>query len=69
MVETGGVGKERMKTRKENPTVIRFNVADVYQAADELRSKGVEVEVKVYEWGTIGVFSDPDGNRCELKDA
>ncbi len=68
MIESGGIAKLGEKSRAENPTVIRFNVADVAVAAVELRSKGVEVSVERYDWGIIGVFHDPDGNRCELKD-
>ncbi len=28
---------------------------------------GVGVERRVFDWGRIGVFIDPDGNGCELK--
>lgn len=68
MIETGGPPAEAEKHRDRNPTVLRFNVADVPGAAAELRSKGVDVEIREFGWGTIGVFLDPDGNRCELKD-
>jgi lactoylglutathione lyase len=27
----------------------------------------VSVKVDSFEWGTIGAFVDPDGNRCELR--
>jgi lactoylglutathione lyase len=69
MVEPGGVSATREKGRDRNPAVIRFNVPDVDVAADYLRASGVTVEVKHHDWGTIGIFHDPDGNRCELKDA
>lgn len=68
MVESHGVANAEGKERAENPTVLRFNVDDVSAAADELQEKGVTVEVLRFDWGTIGVFYDPDGNRCELKD-
>ena len=69
MVETGGVANVTGKSRTENPTVIRFNVADVEVAAGELRAQDVVVTVEHHGWGTIGVFYDPDGNRCELRGA
>jgi len=67
MIETGGISSITQKTRSQNPTVLRFNVANVQEAADELQAKGVSVEVKTFSWGVIGAFTDPDGNRCELK--
>ena len=39
------------------------------RAADMLRAKGLTVDVRVYDWGTVGTFIDPDGNACELKNA
>ena len=68
MIEAGGIGKSGEKMRQENPCVLRFNVDDVHVAAQELRAQGVDVQVLIFDWGTIGVFLDPDGNRCELKD-
>lgn len=67
MIEKGGVSSITQKSRSQNPTVLRFNVANVEVSAEELRSRDVEVEVKTFPWGVIGVFTDPDGNRCELK--
>lgn len=70
MIEHGGVAVEgRRKAHSENPTMIRLNVDDVEASAEILRTKGVEVDVKHFEWGTVGTFIDPDGNPCELKDA
>lgn len=69
MIETGGMARDHRKSNSENPTMLRFNVADVAKAASQLRRKGVDVEVKVFEWGVVGTFIDPDGNACELKDA
>ncbi len=69
MIEKGGVSSPKQKLRSQNPTVLRFNVADVQEAAAELKEKGLPVDIKTYTWGVIGVFTDPDGNRCELKDA
>lgn len=67
MVETGGPKSAVQKARSENPTVLRFDVADVAAAAVFLGNRGVEVVVHSFDWGMIGVFFDPDGNRCELK--
>ena len=69
MIELGGVAGRTEKPRTANPVVLRFNVLDVEAAAAELRTHGVVVRVEPYDWGIIGVFDDPDGNRCELKDA
>ena len=67
VVEVGGPPAEDEKTRAQNPTILRFDVVEVQAAADELIDNGVEVEVRALPWGVIGVFLDPDGNRCELK--
>ena len=69
MIETGGFAKDAVKSNTQNPTMLRFNVADVYASAELLRDKGVDVDVKEFNWGIVGTFADPDGNKCELKDA
>lgn len=69
MVERGGVACHGEKSRAQNSTILRFNVLDVHSAAMELRERGVSVEIHAFDWGVIGVFLDPDGNRCELKNA
>ena len=69
MVERGGIGKDGPKPKSSNPTVLRFNVDDVSSAAQDLRHNGVDVEERSYDWGTVGNFTDPDGNVCELKNA
>lgn len=68
MLEDNGVASLKEKTRAENPTVIRFNVNNFGEAVSELERRGVLVDVKKYDWGTIGVIIDPEGNRIELKD-
>ncbi|AOX99604.1 VOC family protein [Jeongeupia sp. USM3] len=68
MIESGGVGRRGPKPIDENPTILRFNVSDVDAAAGLLRCQGIDVEVLRLDWGVVGCFSDPDGNRCELKD-
>ena len=69
MIETGGKGSEAPKTNAQNPTMLRFNVDDVEGVANALVTKGVDVVVKSFEWGQVGTFHDPDGNKCELKNA
>lgn len=69
MIETGGMARDERKPNTENPTMLRFNVTDVAAAAAELESKGICVNLAEYDWGTVGTFTDPDGNACELKDA
>jgi lactoylglutathione lyase len=69
MIESGGYAMSGKKTRQQNPTVIGFNVTDIEAAAQELQGRGIDVEVMQFDWGTIGVFYDPDGNRCELINA
>lgn len=66
MIEREGVAHPE-KSVAQNPTVLRFNVADVEASAAMLRERGVEVAVHTYEWGTVGRFRDPDGNACALR--
>jgi len=49
--------------------VIGFNVGDLLGATEYLRRQGVDVVTHHFDWGSISVFTDPDGNRCELKAA
>ncbi|MBU1305193.1 MAG: VOC family protein [Alphaproteobacteria bacterium] len=69
LVEQGGVGSSLRKGTETNPVVLRFDVADVDRAADRVAEFGIEVEVLRFDWGTIAIFSDPDGNPCEFKNA
>ncbi|GIP38398.1 hypothetical protein J31TS4_16780 [Paenibacillus sp. J31TS4] len=66
MVEEGGKASVHEKTREQNPTVLRWNVRDFDRAVEELRSRGAAVTVRAFHWGTIGVLTDPEGNRLEL---
>jgi lactoylglutathione lyase len=66
-VEQGGTAQRAGKSAAESAVTVRLNVADVELEAARLRAKGVEVEVGTFEWGTIGKFLDPDGNRCEFR--
>jgi lactoylglutathione lyase len=69
MVETAEAASDFRKPGSGSSTMIRFNVEDVPAATAMLRAKGVDVELKTFEWGTVGTFHDPDGNPCELKNA
>ena len=69
MIETGGVARNERKSQAENPTMLRFNVEDVEQAAETLRQRGVAVAVERFSWGIVGTFCDPDGSACEFKNA
>ena len=67
MVEPNGVAGTSPKSRAQSAVTLRFNVADVEREAARLRSLGTAVSVEQFEWGTVGKFVDPDGNRCELR--
>ena len=69
MIEHGGHACDGVKPSNANPTMLRFNVADVHKSAAALEARGVPVDICKYEWGLVGSFHDPDGNKCELKDA
>ncbi|MCR8630308.1 VOC family protein [Paenibacillus radicis (ex Xue et al. 2023)] len=67
MLEDKGVASDKEKTRSQNPIVVRFNVNNFDLAVSEIEARGVNVEVKSFKWGTIGVIIDPEGNRIEIK--
>ncbi|GAF11387.1 glyoxalase family protein [Bacillus sp. JCM 19046] len=69
MVEKGGTyANANEKRRHQNPTVIRFDVENIEDAVAELEAAGVSFLTKrlEFDWGTIAVFTDPDGHRIEL---
>ena len=68
LIETGGHAVPGVKAMDQNPVWLRFNVADVEQAATELAERGVEVTIRREVWGTCGDFKDPDGNVCSLRE-
>ncbi|OBX37942.1 glyoxalase-like domain protein [Halomonas elongata] len=68
MVETGGVARPEGKRIAENATKLRFNVADLEEARETLRARGIEAHIERHDWGaTINLF-DPDGNRVGLRE-
>lgn len=68
MLEGNGVSHKTEKTRAQNPTVIRIEVQDFNETIIELRNRGISIQVHKFDWGTIGVIIDPEGNRIEIKD-
>lgn len=68
MVEKGGAGNDQEKARHQNPTVIRFDVEDLDKEVRQLEERGAAFKDKrlAFDWGTIAVLTDPDGNRIEL---
>lgn len=68
MVEKGGVGSQQEKSREQNPTVLRFDVESLMPVVNKLEERGVQSSKNslTFDWGTIAVFNDPDGNRIEL---
>jgi lactoylglutathione lyase len=68
MIEDKGVFSSTEKTRAQNPTVIRIEVQDFDEAIREIGNRGVTIQVHKFDWGTIGVIVDPEGNRIEIKD-
>jgi lactoylglutathione lyase len=66
-VEQDSVAAARGKSPAQDSVTLRFNVAVVETEADRIRTQGVSVDVSAHDWGTIGKFLDPDGNRCELR--
>ncbi|WP_372805503.1 VOC family protein [Loktanella salsilacus] len=69
MIEGDGVAVPGGKSVAQNPNVLRFNVADVRDAAALVEKAGIAVTVSEYDWGTVGTFADPDGNMCSMKNA
>lgn len=66
MVETGGVSAKK-KEISQNPTTLRFDVDNFEESVKFLQGKGVNVNVRKHDWGTVADFYDPDGHRCSLK--
>jgi len=68
MVETEGVARAGEKTIAQNPTKLRFNVADIESAQVLVTKHGIDAEIEHYEWGDTINISDPDGNRVGIRD-
>lgn len=68
MIETGGTAVAHGKNRLQSPVLLRFNVEDIDACIAELERQGVNAKLRRESWGTIADFTDPDGNRCQLRD-
>ena len=68
MVEDFGTLAKDKKDFSQNPVIIRFDttIDDFINGTEFLEQKGIELEVKNFEWGHTASFYDPDGNCCEL---
>lgn len=68
MVEKGGNGSSIEKNREQNPIVLRFDVISLEASVKQIKDQGVLFleEHLAFDWGTIAVLLDPDGNRIEL---
>ena len=45
---------------------LRIQVSDVQKTAQILRNRGVKILVYSADWGDVGRFFDPEGNRIEI---
>lgn len=52
------------------PAAYTIETANIREAVDALASRGVQFETDVleYPWGYLAVFTDPDGNRLQLRE-
>jgi predicted enzyme related to lactoylglutathione lyase len=53
------------------PAACTIETPDIRKAFEELKSRGVKFETDVleYPWGYIAIFTDPDGNRLQIREA
>lgn len=68
MIETGGFACPAGKTARESAAKLRFNVSDIEGTREQLRSHGIETEVRRQPWGSTIDVHDPDGNRISIRD-
>ncbi|ENM5936011.1 VOC family protein [Vibrio mimicus] len=68
MVETGGRAYQSGKSVDMNPSVIRFDVADIEKVKLALKMHRVDINYYEYEWGKLVIVFDPDGNQVEFKE-
>ncbi len=68
MVETGGVANAQGKSIEESSVKLRFNVPNIEDALQILKSKGIEAEIIKHKWGSTININDPDGNRVGIRD-
>jgi catechol 2,3-dioxygenase-like lactoylglutathione lyase family enzyme len=53
------------------PASCTIETPSIRKAFEELKSRGVKFETDIleYPWGYIAVFTDPDGNRLQIREA
>ncbi|MGF1701157.1 VOC family protein [Photobacterium makurazakiensis] len=68
MIETEGFAKPSGKSIKTCPSKLRFNVSDIDEALERVKSLNIPFEFIESDWGsTINIY-DPDGNRIGIRD-
>lgn len=52
------------------PAAYTIETRDLRAAVEKLRERGVQFETDIldFPWGSIAVFTDPDGNRLQLRE-
>lgn len=61
-----GLHPASAKVQKGDNISIGFGVDDFDQALEDLKNKGIKVQVENDGWGRLGNFEDPDGNKLYL---
>ena len=56
LIEGTGVATKTEKTREQNSVCLRVDVYDFEQTVMELKNRGVDVDVRKFDWGTVGVI-------------
>ena len=68
MLETGGVASSTEKDVSQNPTILRFNVADINDALAAISKYDNNAKIIENDWGSIIRVTDPDGNPISVRD-
>ena len=68
MLETGGVACDSEKDTSQNPTILRFNVANIQQALPHISKFDSNAKIIENDWGSIIRVVDPDGNPISIRD-
>jgi lactoylglutathione lyase len=68
MLETGGVACTIEKSIDKNPTIIRFNVANLDEALIDINRYDHNAIIIKNDWGSIIRMIDPDGNPISIRD-
>ena len=68
MLEDRGFAAAARKTSAQNPVTIRLDVDDFDVSVQEIRDRGVTVDVHAFDSGTVGQIVDPEGNLDRVDD-